>query len=471
MSRPPNLFTLVYDALLRPARYTAFLAGGRRAMLWAVLAVAEVLLAVAGLILLVLRQLLPLGMPALVYSLVIAPLLALMIAGLCIIVSGNLRLPPSINAAFWLTRCQIAITPTLALFLTFVYSPALPQLQRAPTSIFLFLILVGAWCGAAISVFLALRPHPSEAAPVRWLLAGGALAIGAALWFSPPLRATPALLLVPACLGLAIGLLRPLSYLWEAAWSMLLWLAARLGAPNERLRALHPASYDELCLLPLPGLGGILVRACATDLDAGGDWLLEVAQHAGQSGAAGRAINRSVRGGRLAHPMLFWLSTSPSGAAFLRDIADRSDRPDVLIAAYAACTHSDTPAAWPALIAGQHTVFVNTAHLPGGAAILALLNMGAGTLSAARWPAAIDQLRAAPASNNEDDPIWVALDILQIWAQDRLPTLADDRAAALRALAEELHALEGWPAALIAAMSEHLLFLLGVERRRGAWLV
>jgi hypothetical protein len=169
--------------------------------------------------------------------------------------------------------------------------------------------------------------------------------------------------------------------------------------------------------------------------------------------------------------MLFWLSTSPSGAAFLRDIADRSDRPDVLIAAYAACTHSDTPAAWPALIAGQHTVFVNTAHLPGGAAILALRNMGAGILSAARWPAAIDQLRAAPASNNEDDPIWVALDILQSWAQDRLPTLAEDRAAALRALGEELHALEGWPAALIAAMSEHLLFLLGVERRRGAWLV
>jgi hypothetical protein len=145
MSRPPNLFTLVYDALLRPARFAAFLAGGRPALLWAALAVAEVLLAVAGLILLVLRQLLPLGTPALTYSLVIAPLLALMIAGLCIIVSGNLRLPPSINAAFWITRCQIAITPVLALFLTLVYSPALPQLQRAPARLTSMPAATGCW--------------------------------------------------------------------------------------------------------------------------------------------------------------------------------------------------------------------------------------------------------------------------------------------------------------------------------------
>jgi hypothetical protein len=471
MSRTPNLFTLVYDALLRPARYAAFLAGGRRAMIWAALAVAEVLLVAVAEVLLVLRQLLPLGVPALVYSLAFAPLLALMVAGLTIIVSGNLRLPPSINAAFWITRCQIAITPVLALFLALAINPTLPQLQRAPASIFLLLILGGAWAGGAISVILALRPHASESAPVRWLLAGGALAIGAALWLSPPLRPTPALLLVPACVGVAIGLLRPLSYLWEALWSLLLWLAAWVGAPIMRLRTLHPASYDDLCLLPLPGLGSMLARACATDQEAGGDWLLEVARHRGQSGAAGRAINRIVRGGRMAHPLLFWLSTSAAGVALLRDITERSDRPNALIAAYAMCTHSDTPAAWPALIAGQHAVFVNAAHLPGGAAVLALLDVGAGTLAATRWPAAIDRLRAAPAPNNAVDPIWVALDILQIWAQDRLPALADDRAAALWALREELQELEGWPAALIAAMSEHLLFLLGVERRRGAWLV
>jgi hypothetical protein len=470
MSRPPNLFTLAYDALLRPGHFAAFLAGERRALLWAALAVAEALLVVDGFILLVLRQLLPLGLPALVYSLGVAPLLALMVAGLCVIVSGSLPLSPQVNAAFWIARCQIAITPVLALFLALATSPALPQLQRAPAITFLFLILVGAWCGGAIGVFLALRPRGSKSAPVRWLLAGGALAIGVALWLSPPLRATPALLLAPACVGLAIGLLRPLSYLWEASWSLLLWLAARLGAPIERLRALHPASYDDLCLLPLSGLSSLLACACAADLEAGGAWLLDVARHLGQSGAAGRAIERMVHGGRLAHPLLFWLSTGVPGAALLRVLADSSDRPDALIEAYAACTRPGTPAAWPTLIADQRAAFASAAHLPGGASIMALLDVGAGTLGATRWPAAIDRLRAAPALFSEDDPIWIALDILQIWAQDRLPALADDRAAALRALAEEVYALEGWPAALIAAMSEHLLFLLGVERRRGAWL-
>jgi hypothetical protein len=466
MPRPPNLFALLYNALLRPACYAAFLAGGRRASLWAALAMVEMLLALAGLILLVLRQLLPLGAPALVYSLGIAPVLALMIAGVCIIVSGTLRLSPMVHAAFWITRCQIAITPPLALFLALASSPALPGLQSASA----LLILLGAWCGGAITVLLTLRPHSSEAALVRWLLAGGALAIAAALWFSPPLRG-PALLLTPAGIGLALGLVRLLSYLWEAPWSMLLWLAARLGAPIEWLRALHPASYDELCLLPLPGLSGMLVRACETDLEAGGDWLLDVARHLGQSGAAGRAIACMVRGGRLAHPLLFWLSTSAPGAALLRDIAERSDRPDPLIEAYAAFTRPDKPAAWPALIAGRHAAFASAAHLPGGGSIMVLLDVGAGTLGATRWPAAIERLRVAPGLNADDDPIWIALDIMQIWAQDRLPALADDRAAALRELAEELCTLEGWPAALIAAMSEHLLFLLVVERCRGAWLL
>jgi hypothetical protein len=59
--------------------------------------------------------------------------------------------------------------------------------------------------------------------------------------------------------------------------------------------------------------------------------------------------------------------------------------------------------------------------------------------------------------------------MLQEWTQRR--DLAEDRAAALAMLGGELQDLEGWPADLIAAMSEHLLFLLGVEQRRGAWLV
>jgi hypothetical protein len=472
MPQSPNLFAIIYDALLRPTQFLAFLDGGRRNMRWAALATSEMLAVTLGFIALVLGQLIRLGPPGLIAGLGYAPLMALMIAGICIIVGSDSSFSPLVNAAFWAMRCLIAITPPLAIFLAVAFSNTFSQLQRSPSAILLLLFLVGAWLGGALTVMLIRRRRQTESAVVRWVIAGGSLTVGGALWLSPALRTTEALLFIPWCAGLAAGVLRPLSYLWEAPLSVGLLLAAKLGFPTGRLLPLHPAMYDELCLLPLPGLSRLLARACTRDLDEGGDWMLRVAYHPGQGYAVRRAIEHIVRGGHLTHPLLFYLSTTEEGVGLLRDMVERAQIPHPLIAAYASLASITAPEAWADAIAGHREAIVHAIDLPGAPALLALLDAGAGTLRADRWPAAIDGLRAtSPPRGVEEDAIWVALEIVQTWASDRLPALVTERAAALRSLWVELEDLEGWPAALIAAMSEHLLFLLSVEQRRGAWLV
>jgi hypothetical protein len=277
---------------------------------------------------------------------------------------------------------------------------------------------------------------------------------------------------VPACAGLAIGLLRPLSYLWEALLSLSLALAARLGVSPLRLLRFHPVSYDDLCLLPLPGLTSLLVRGCASDLEAGGDWLLYVARHQGQRRAALRAVARAPYDLRLAHPLLFWLSTSSEGAALLNAMVERGGTQHPLIAAYASFAVVPSPDHWPFVLAQQRAAIGAAAQQPGGRAMLALLEAGVATLRADRWPDAIAQLEATPApAGVEADPIWSALAAIQTWSRAPAPVEVVDRAASVRAIVAELQDLDGWPIALIAAMCEHLLFLIGIERRRGAWLV
>lgn len=94
-------------------------------------------------------------------------------------------------------------------------------------------------------------------------------------------------MLAPLLIGLGLGLLRPLSYFWATPWSLGLALVSRFGVPAQRLLAIHPVSRDELGLIPLPRLTALLVHACRADLVTGGPWLVWVAQHPSQGGAAG----------------------------------------------------------------------------------------------------------------------------------------------------------------------------------------
>jgi hypothetical protein len=463
-------FTLAYSALLQPARFAAYLDGGRRAIMRAALATLLWVGAALAFVGLILSQLIALGGEGIVAGLALAPVLALFAAGLAILPGAGARSVP-VNVVFWLLRCQLAITPPLALLLALTFSNTLARLQQTTTLPLLLLVLLGVWAGGGLTVALVTHKRRSEAASVRWLLSAGAVVIAGLLWQSPVVRPAELLLLTPFCAGLTVGLLRPLSYFWEAPLSLGLALAARLGAPPLRLLALHPARYDDLCLLPLPGLSDLLARACVADLDAGGELVLRVADHCGQGHAAERAIRGIVRHGQLAHSLLFWLSTDAEGAALLQRMAERPRARGSLVAGYAALAAVLAPEAWPAAIARQREVFARAADLPGGQAMQALLEAGAGILDADRWPAARERLRIVPTPIGvEIDALWSGLERIKAWANVEHVDDTTNRAESARAFHSALRDMEGWPAALLAAVSEHASFLIAVEQRRGAWL-
>lgn len=467
--RLDNPLALIHAALLKPDALDAYLAGGRRNVARAALVTAGVVVLVLGFIALALRRIVPLEAEAAFAPLMSVPAFSMMIVGI-LMVPGDKELSLGRSVAFSIMRSQIAITPPLALFLAVVAVGMFRNPRQLILVNLVFLLLFGAWLGGGLTIKLIRDPRRDDSPGVRWLLAGGLFAIGAVLWWLPQWHETFPTLFAPFFLGLAAGLVRPLSYLWQAALSLGLALAGRLGVPARRLLPLHPALHDELCLLPLLGLSGLLAGAAA-DPEAGGDWMVRVARHLGQRHAAERAIRGVVRQGTHAHPLLLRLSASDEGAALLRRITEQSPRPDPLIAAYAAFAGVTAPEAWPYVIERYREAFVCASNLPGGGAIRTLLEAGAGILRAARWSSAIGYLRAAPAPNGPaTGAIEAAFEKVRSWALDLSPDA--DQAAALEALQAELPDLKGWPADLIAAIAEHLLFLNGVEHSRmenGDW--
>lgn len=336
----------------------------------------------------------------------------------------------------------------------------------------LFLLAMGLWSAGTLTVALLLSTSRTETTGLRWFAAAAALPLAGLLWWSPPLRQSDALLLVPVLLGFALGLPRPFSYLWQMPLSLTLALVARLGLlPATRLLKVHPVNLDELVLLPLPGLTGLLVRACQQDVPNGTAWLLHVAAHPSQGWLARQALAR-LAAGPVAHQVLFWLSTEPEGVRWLQRLAANVARPHPLIAAYAAFGAVEAPAAWPYVIAAHRPALCAARDQPGGVALLALVDTGAQTLAAERWSAALVALQDRVSSPQAlPEPLEYALTTMQTWSDQRIPTLIDDRATALAVLWDDVAELDGWPAQLLDAMAEQLVYLLLVEYRRGAWLV
>lgn len=251
----------------------------------------------------------------------------------------------------------------------------------------------------------------------------------------------------------------------------MLALVSRMGVPAARLLQMHPVHRDELVLLPLPGLTGLLVRACQQETSDGAQWLIQVAAHPSQHWAARRALTHLAAGPE-AHRLLFWLSTEPQGMRWLQQLVDDVAHPHPLIAAYAALCAVEAPALWPQVVATHRPALYAARTQPGGTAILALVEAGANTLAAERWSAALVALREqAEPPASLPAALEQALRTMHVWADQRLPTLIDDRAMALATLWDDIVTLDGWPGTLLDAVAEHLVYLLLIEQRRGAWLV
>ena len=462
---PINYFRLLLDALLRPARFAAFIGQGRRAALQAVLATIVWLGALFLVLVLGVGQVVPLDSTALVVGCMLALVWAMFLS----LVYG----PPTIAyyqlATIWtfaLLRSLIAVMPVAAIFFVIVYSPAYNLAEStSPLLIFLLLVLFGLWIGGALTTALAIWRRRVEGRAIRWVAGIGTLVIAVAMWWASDRSVEEIVLLSSFWVGMSIGVLRLFSYLWEVPLGLGLGLAARLGVPASRLLPFHPARYDELCLLPLPGLGVLLAHTGTH----GPDWILRLARHPTQFRAAWRTVEHLVCQGRHAHGLLLQLSIEVEGVALLRAIVDETGRPHPLTAAYAALAQGCSPEEWPAVVAQQRPALAAAAHLPGGRELLALLDAGAGILRADGWPQAIGQLRAV-SGHPDHGPGTLGLPLVSLhtWADFRLPALLPDREQAIAAIWDEFGDRKGWPADLIAAAGEHLWFLLTIEWRRSA---
>ncbi len=483
----PTPFTLAHDALLRPTRFATYLEGGWPNIRRAALAVVIWLGALLILIGVILPLLLPLSPISLILAIILAPTMAMMPAGMAIIIGSN-TYSTRTNTFFWLLRCQLAVTPPMGLLLLFGTSNLPLFAPWMPVFVIGLFWLIGLWTGGILSVKLIEPSVRDEAAAVRWFVGGAALVLGGLIWWLAITNPTDIGVFALILIGLSSGVLRPLNWLWAAPLSLALALASRLGVPVERLQHWHPVTLDELVLLPLPGLRYLLCQACADDLEQGAEWLLVVADHPGQRGAAQRALDMIIAQGTLAHLLLFWLSTCREGRALLQRYNDQVRPAHPLILAYAALSRGVEPAEWPQVIEQHRDHLAKLDGLPSTELLLTLIDLGRAALAASRWSevvqtaAALPRLHAPPAV--APDPLWTAVIDLQDWLAAPAPTLLAESHTLARALwAEAQQLIEqnmdgkpgepprlAWPADLLAAASEHLLFLIEIERRRGAWL-
>lgn len=468
LSPRPDLFGLLCDLLLRPLSLVRAMSEGRVRLRWVWLVGGYVVGAAVGLLAL-LEVWMPVGWRAFVGGIGLALVMA-WIGAAPFFFGPGVNLSLRVLMTFSFVRSTVALAPMMLVGFTLLFSPALVFLQQDWRVIIGFLLSLGVWGGGITTVMLGLSERRDESRLLRWVAIAGAWFIAGLLWVFRPVDPLNSILWMSALVGFGLGLLRPLSYLWQASLSVMLLLLAWFGVPARRLLPWHPVFVDELALMPLPGLGWLLRRACRDEMAWAGPWLLRVARHPAQKQVAQRALDGLIREGN-GHIGLFWLSTDPQGIAWLQELSQATPSCHRLIALYAHLATVTDLAAWPAVIQAYQEVLTTLPPSPGGVAVKALLEAGASTLAAERWATAMAALaRATPPEGVMADPLWEALTTVRAWSDQRLPMLLKDRAEALAALWETLDQLDGWPATLLEAMAEHLLYLLTIEHRRGVWV-
>jgi len=467
---PPDPFSLAFSALLRPAHFADLLRTGRRVQAWALLAALLWVSVLLVFLWAIVRPWLSLDSGRTVQGMLLAQVLTLLLIAIANMLAGGES--GLLNAVFWMVRSQLAVAPGLTVLLVLGLGLGTLGSQAAVLLLVLAAVVGGLLVGGMLVVALVRRPPANESTAVRWLVAGAALVLTVELGWPGLAAPLERVLLALFAAGIGASMLRPLSWLWQALLSAGLAVAGRLGVHVSALRTLHPVTFDELGLLPLPGLRATLAHACTTELEAGGEWLLEVARHPGWRATASAALRTILQSGRHSHPVLFWLSTSDAGAALLSATIQQRLYANPLLTAYAAFASVEEPGAWLEVIGQHRATIAATASLPGGGAVLALIDAATSVLRADRWPAAMSRLRTLRVpSQGPDDPIWDALETVHSWAADPQASFACEQQQRINELLAELGNLDGWPIALIAAITEHMRYLIRIEQQRGALLV
>lgn len=460
-----NPIILIWDALLRPSRFAALLATGWRQVIYAWFITLLWTFTLLVCINLLLRQIMPPGPNTLVLGIVLPPTLLLLSTSLGqVFMSKSNRL----NIVwFWTLRPQIAMAPSLGLLTTIGFSTGFDD-GSSPWSIWLVLVTIfvfGTYTGSFLGLGFAGVSRPVSSLTLRVTIALMALGVGVLSWWSPQLIATNLRFLSLVMAGLVLGILRPLSWLCEAPVSLGLLRFARTRWSVDRLRRSHPTAYDELILLPLPGLRALLRHACSTDLSNGITWLLEIAAHPGQHLAAYAAMRQLIQEGPLAHKLLLQLSSSAAGRALLHEASARLEKSARLTWTYVMLAEIREPGAWIEHIDSARDGIAAWPDLPGTPEMLWFLASSSAILHADRWETAHIALQSRPASSNQLDEIAGCCALLDCWLK---VATADVRTGMqqLDALVNGAELPASWAGSLLATVGAHLCFLVSVEHRR-----
>lgn len=456
--------TIIFHALLRPSAFMAFLDQGW----WAIRRAALVALWTQATTLAIgwwgMRQLTAVPTNIIIGSIISVGLLAMLIGMIPALFQHNEIIVPRL-LLFWQLRTHIAFTPWLSIIIiwwtiTWYASDSwLSSMLIPAASTGVAVMAMGA--AGAVTIRLHNLRNTSISRQLRWSIAFATLLIALSISNLPIVWQDEQMLLIPTLIGVTLGMLRACSWLWEAGWSLLLLAALRLGMSSQLIRKLHPASFDELSLLPLPGLAPLLVSFCRRDLSSGIAWLLAVEQHSGQRRVVPRALHMIAQDAQIAHPTLLALSTMTDGTALLRRLSRAPNCPE-LVHVYAQLSTVPETQAWPTTIERVRALLKRQRHHPTTSDLLLTLEISSIVLNAIDWQEVrrVERLVPPPGASHSRLVRLCALTIHTVLHHD-----GKDMSPHLRA---QIQQSGSWSSQLLATLYEHLLFLHRIEQQRRA---
>lgn len=459
--------TIIFTALLRPSAFMTFLDQGWWAIRRAALAALCIYIVVWSLLWLIISQWTPLSTRGVLVSALTTPTFILIIVSFGVTTGAGSNIRIRTGAAFWLLRPHIAFAVPWSVVFTLVFTRSTSaesqvwwQALQLPNALMMGVIF-GLTFSSMVTIILQRHAWWRAKTSWRWTIAFVALVAALEIWWQPALILVQDenILLLPALIGVTLGVVRVLSWLWEAGWSTVLVLARRAGVSLHTIRRLHPVSFDELSLLPLPGLALLLADAYRSNSAFGIAWLLEVEQHNGQRRAVGWAVRRIIKDTAHAHSLLFALSITSEGIALLRRLTQQPGCPSA-IRAYVMLNNVAEPGAWPTTGTAVRTLLNERSEQRIAPDVLLLLEFGSDVLSTADWDTAA---RAAQqmisGESGESQLLTSCRHIILASLAHELHVASTHHIDIPPLLLTQIQQTGDWPSRLLSAIYEHLIFL------------